>query len=122
MLLPLGQDYMHYDLGWIGGITEALRISGIAHAHNRMMCPHDCTGPVVWIANLHMSLAFPTAMILESVRAFYLGFYNDLVTDLPVIQQGQAYPMQGTGLGTELQPALLEAEDTIVRTTMAGDV
>jgi hypothetical protein len=30
--------------------------------------------------------------------------------------------MQGTGLGTELQPALLEAEDTIVRTTMAGDV
>jgi hypothetical protein len=25
-------------------------------------------------------------------------------------------------LGTELQPALLEAEDTIVRTTMAGDV
>jgi L-alanine-DL-glutamate epimerase-like enolase superfamily enzyme len=115
-------DYMHYDLGWIGGITEALRISGIAHAHNRMMCPHDCTGPVVWIANLHMSLAFPTAMIFESVRAFYLGFYNDLVTDLPVIQQGQAYPMQGTGLGTELRPALLEAEDTIVRTTMAGDV
>ena len=61
-------------------------------------------------------------MILESVRAFYLGFYNDLVTDLPIINQGHAYPMQGTGLGTELQPALLEAEDTIVRTTMADDV
>ncbi len=99
-------DYMHYDLGWIGGITEALRISGIAHAHNRMMCPHDHTGPVVWIANLHMSLAFPTAMIFESVQTFYLGFYNDPVTNLPVIQQGQAYPMQGTGLGAELQPGI----------------
>lgn len=115
-------DYMHYDLCWIGGITEALRISGLAHAHNRMMCPHDCTGPVTWIANLHISLAFPTAMILESVRAFYLGYYNDLVTHLPTIKQGQAYPMEGPGLGTELHPALLEAEDTIIRTTTAKDL
>jgi galactonate dehydratase len=51
-----------------------------------------------------------------------LGFYNDLVTDLPIINQGQAYPMQGTGLGTELQPALLEAEDTIVCKTKADDL
>ena len=70
------------------------------------MCPHGRTGPVVWIANLRISLAFPTAMILESVRTFYLDFYNDLVTNLPVIQQGQAYPMQGTRLGTELQPGI----------------
>jgi len=115
-------DYMHYDLGWIGGITEALRISGLAHAHNRMMCPHDCTGPVTWIANLHISLAFPTAMILESVRAYYMGYYNDLVTHLPLIKQGHAFPMEGTGLGTELHPALLEAEDTIIRTTTAKDL
>ena len=115
-------DYMHYDIGWVGGITEALRISGLAHAHNRMMCPHDCTGPVTWVANLHLSLAFPTAMILESVRAFYKGFYNDLVTDLPIIKQGQAQPMGGTGLGTELHPALLAAEDTIIRTTSSQDL
>ena len=35
---------------------KAIKISGIAHANNRMMCPHDCTGPIVWIANLHISL------------------------------------------------------------------
>ncbi|NQW00280.1 MAG: mandelate racemase/muconate lactonizing enzyme family protein [Rhodospirillales bacterium] len=115
-------DYMHYDIAWIGGITEALRIAGLAHAHNRMMCPHDCTGPVTWIANLHMSMAFPTAMILESVRAYYLGFYRDLVTQLPVIKQGQAYPMTDPGLGTELSPALLADEDTIIRTTTARDL
>lgn len=115
-------DYMHYDIAWVGGITEALRIAGLAHAHNRMMCPHDCTGPVTWVANLHMSLAFPTAMILESVRAFYLGFYKELVTHLPQIDNGHAHPMAGVGLGTELHPALLQADDTIIRTTTAKDL
>ncbi len=115
-------DYMHYDIAWVGGISEALRIAGLAHAHNRMMCPHDCTGPVTWVANLHMSLAFPSALILESVRAFYLGFYRELVTHLPTIKQGQAFPMTDPGLGTELHPALLEAEDTIFRTTTLADL
>ena len=115
-------DYMHYDLGWIGGITEAIKIAGLAHANNRMMCPHDCTGPVVWIANLHLSLAFPTAMILESVRAFYNGFYQNLVTDLPIIENGFAFPMNGNGLGTELKHTLLNSPDTIIKKTTVNDL
>ncbi len=115
-------DYMHYDLGWIGGITEAIKISGLAHANNRMMCPHDCTGPVVWIANLHISLAFPTAMILESVRAYYNGFYKNLVTNLPKIENGLAFPMKGIGLGVELNDALLNSKDTFIKKTTINDI
>ena len=101
---------------------EAIKIAGLAHANNRMMCPHDCTGPVVWIANLHISLAFPTAMILESVRAFYNGFYQNLVTDLPIIENGFAFPMNGTGLGTELKDTLLNSPDTIIKKTTVNDL
>jgi galactonate dehydratase len=115
-------DYMHYDLGWVGGITEAIKISGLAYANNRMMCPHDCTGPVVWIANLHISLAFPSAMILESVRAFYNGFYTNLVTNLPKIENGLAFPMAGVGLGTELHKSLLNSPDTSIKKTAAIDL
>ena len=115
-------DYLHYDLGWIGGITEAIKISGLAHANNRMMCPHDCTGPIVWIANLHISLAFPTAMILESVRAFYNGFYKNLVTNLPKIENGFAFPMAGTGLGAELKDTLLKSPDTVIKRTSVNDL
>jgi L-alanine-DL-glutamate epimerase-like enolase superfamily enzyme len=86
------------------------------------MCPHDCTGPVVWIANLHISLAFPTAMILESVRAFYNGFYQNLVTDLPKIENGFAFPMNGIGLGTELKDTLLNSPDTIIKKTTVNDL
>jgi L-alanine-DL-glutamate epimerase-like enolase superfamily enzyme len=86
------------------------------------MCPHDCTGPVVWIANLHISLAFPSAMILESVRAFYNGFYNNLVTNLPKIENGFAFPMAGVGLGTELHKSLLNSPDTSIKKTPAIDL
>ena len=115
-------DYMHYDLGWIGGISEAIKISGIAHANNRMMCPHDCTGPIVWIANLHISLAFSNSMILESVRSYYNGFYKKLVNNLPKIEKGFAFPMDGIGLGTELQDSLLKSPNTIIRKTSKNDL
>lgn len=115
-------DYMHYDLGWIGGISEAIKISGLAHANNRMMCPHDCTGPIVWIANLHISLAFSTSMILESVRSYYNGFYKNLVTNLPKIEKGLAFPMDGIGLGTELHESLLKSPNTIIKKTTKNDL
>lgn len=121
--LSLGAiDYMHYDLGWIGGITEAIKISGIAHGNNRMMCPHDCTGPVVWIANLHISLAYPNVMILESVRSFYNGFYKTLVDNLPEVQNGFALPMNGIGLGVDLNSSLLDSEDTSKKITTSKDI
>ncbi|MDG1883474.1 MAG: enolase C-terminal domain-like protein, partial [Alphaproteobacteria bacterium] len=89
---------------------------------NRMMCPHDCTGPVVWIANLHISLAFPTAMILESVRAYYNGFYKKLVTHLPKIENGFAFPMDGIGLGVELNDALLNSKETFIKKTTSNNL
>ncbi|MDA0916525.1 MAG: mandelate racemase/muconate lactonizing enzyme family protein [Proteobacteria bacterium] len=115
-------DYMHYDLGWVGGISEAIRIAGLAHANNRMMCPHDCTGPIVWIANLHISLAFSNSMILESVRSYYNGYYNKLVTNLPKIQKGYAFPMEGIGLGADLKDSLLRSVNTITKLTEKNDL
>lgn len=108
-------DYIHYDIGWIGGISEALRVAHLAAAHNRLIAPHDCTGPVVWAVNLHLSLAMNNALMLESVRAYYKGIYRQLVTALPRIENGQAFPMEGPGLGTELSAELLEHPDTEVR-------
>ena len=107
-------DYMHFDIGWIGGISEALKVAHLASAHDRLIAPHDCTGPVTWIANLHLALSQPNALWLESVRAYYKGVYRQLVTDLPAVKQGSAYPMSGPGLGTELSDELLRDPDTVI--------
>ena len=112
-------DYLHFDLSWVGGVSEALRVSHLAAAHNRLIAPHDCTGPVTWIANLHLALSQPNALWLESVRAYYKGLYRQLVTELPRIDDGQAHAMGGSGLGTELSGELLSHPATeIERSTL----
>jgi galactonate dehydratase len=53
------------------------------------------------------------------VRAFYSGWYKELVTEVPRIENGYVFPMEGPGLGTELLPAVFERSDLTVRRTEA---
>ena len=112
-------DYLHFDIGWVGGLSEALRVAQYASAHDRLIAPHDCTGPVVWMANLHLALSQVNTLWLESVRAYYNGLYLDLVTVLPEIVDGQASAPDAAGLGTELSEFLLTHPDTEIRRALA---
>ena len=78
--------------------------------------PHDCTGPV-FTASTHLSLHVPNALVQETVRAFYTGWYRELVTDLPQIDGGRIRPPDGPGLGTNLLPGLAERPDAHPRTS-----
>jgi L-alanine-DL-glutamate epimerase-like enolase superfamily enzyme len=78
---------------------------------------HDCTGPVVWAASTHLSLHAPNALIQESVRAFYTGWYKELVTELPVVKNGMISLNDKPGLGIELLPDLHLRKDAVVRVT-----
>ena len=53
------------------------------------------------------------------MRAFYRGWYNELVTTVPRIENGFVYPMEGPGLGVDLQPGVFERTDLTVRRTAA---
>ncbi|MEL6961767.1 MAG: mandelate racemase/muconate lactonizing enzyme family protein [Pseudomonadota bacterium] len=103
------------DLSWVGGISEARKIAAMAEAHHLPVAPHDCTGPVVFAASCHLSLNATNALIQESVRAFYTGWYQELVTALPRIENGYIYPMEGPGLGMTLLPDILQRKDVHVR-------
>ena len=103
------------DLCWTGGITEGRKIASLADTFQRPFAPHDCTGPVGYAAAVHTSFSQPNTLIQESVRAFYTGWYRELVTEVPVIEDGHVLPMEGPGLGTELQPAVYERSDLTVR-------
>jgi L-alanine-DL-glutamate epimerase-like enolase superfamily enzyme len=105
------------DLAWCGGISEAKKIATMAEAHHLPVAPHDCTGPVVLIASVHLSLNCPNALIQETVRAYYTGWYKELVTDLPRIENGFVYPMTKPGLGTTLLPDITKRRDAVVRRT-----
>jgi galactonate dehydratase len=103
------------DLSWCGGLTEARKIAAMADAWQIPVAPHDCTGPVVWAASTHLSLHAPNALIQESVRAFFTGWYKELVTELPTVKNGMISLNEKPGLGLELLPDLHQRSDATVR-------
>jgi len=103
------------DVSWCGGLSEARKIATMAEAYQLPVAPHDCTGPVVFMASVHLSLNATNALIQETVRAFYTGWYTELVTSLPRISEGYVYPPDGPGLGLELLPGLEQRPDARVR-------
>jgi L-alanine-DL-glutamate epimerase-like enolase superfamily enzyme len=107
------------DLSWCGGLSEARKIAALAEAWHVPVAPHDCTGPVVYAASCHFSLHARNALIQESVRAFYSGWYTELVTELPPITKGEVTVNMKPGLGLDLLPDLDRRKDASVRTTQA---
>ena len=108
-----------FDLAWCGGISEARRIAALADAWQLPVAPHDCTGPVVYAASVHFSIHAPNALVQESVRAFYSGWYNELVTHVPHPVRGLFETPPGPGLGCELLPELWRRKDAVVRVSPA---
>lgn len=112
-------DIVMLDLSWCGGISEARKIASLADAYQKPIAPHDCTGPVVLMASLHLAFASPNAIFQEVVRAFLASFYRDLVTGLPEVQMGFLAQPAAPGLGTELAPGLKTRDDAVVKRSAA---
>ncbi|MCU1293681.1 MAG: 2-oxo-3-deoxygalactonate 6-phosphate aldolase and galactonate dehydratase [Bryobacterales bacterium] len=96
------------DLSWCGGLSEARKIAAMAEAWHLPVAPHDCTGPVVFAASTHLSLNAPNALVQESVRAFYRGWYPEVMTAVPAVENGYVTVPSGPGLGCELRPDIAE--------------
>jgi galactonate dehydratase len=103
------------DISWCGGLSEAKKIATMAEAHNLPVAPHDCTGPVVLAVSTALSLNAPNALIQEVVRAFYTGWYRDVVTEVNRVANSYIYPLTDPGLGLTLRPDLLKRPDVTIR-------
>ncbi len=104
-----------FDIGWTGGITEAKKIAAMAEAYHLPVAPHDCTGPVLLAAAVHLSQNAPNTLVQEVVRSYYHDWYCDIVTELPPLENGYIRIPDGPGLGTRLLPDLKKRPDAIVR-------
>ena len=108
-------DFAMPDIGWAGGITEAKHIASLAEIYGLPVAPHDCTGPVVWTASVHLSLNAVNAVFQESVRALYTGWYRDVATKLPVVENGMVTVDPDPGIGIDLLPDLHRRDDATIR-------
>lgn len=105
------------DPCWSGGITAARKVAALAESYGIAIAPHDCTGPVSFAATIHFSQSTANTLIQESVRAFYRGWYTDLVTGLPEVENGHVSAPDAAGLGVALRADLFERPAVTVRSS-----
>jgi galactonate dehydratase len=110
-----------FDPAWAGGISEGKRIATMAEAYQLPIAPHDCSGPVEFAAVVHLSINAPNALVQESVRAYYSGWYRELVTEVPEVKDGYIRPLTGPGLGTALLPEVFSRADVHRRTSRLSE-
>jgi galactonate dehydratase len=102
-LLELGAaSILQFDLGRVGGILEAKKISGMAEAYYAQIAPHLAGGPVQGAANIQLATCSPNFLILEGIET-WSGFLAELVKPAIVWEDGYVIPPTGPGLGVEFQ-------------------
>ena len=58
-------DVMMFDVGKIGGLTEAMKVCAMCEAYQVKVAPHNPFGPVTAIASVHLAAAVSSFLILE---------------------------------------------------------
>jgi L-alanine-DL-glutamate epimerase-like enolase superfamily enzyme len=102
------------DVCWTGGLTEGRAIAALAESYHLPVAPHNCGGPVLHAATAHLCATIPNLYLMETVRDRYDGWHQNLVTEPLVVEDGSLPLPPGPGLGTRLEPSLLDRDDTIV--------
>ena len=92
---------IQFNLGRVGGILEAKKISAIAEANGVQIAPHLYCGPIVGAANIQISTCIPNFLILECIKKMD-GFYSEILKKPIQWEQGYVIPSKEPGLGVEI--------------------
>jgi L-alanine-DL-glutamate epimerase-like enolase superfamily enzyme len=104
-------DIIMPDMAWTGGLSETRKICSLADTYYLPVTSHDCIGPVaVWSAT-HLMLHVPNALVVETVRAYYKGWYNEVMTEPLPVSEGMISLTERPGLGTALREEVLNRPD-----------
>ncbi|MFC1651463.1 enolase C-terminal domain-like protein, partial [Candidatus Latescibacterota bacterium] len=109
-------DVVMYDLTWVGGITEAKKISDMADTYFIPTSPHTCGGPLLWYSSVHLTTALPNFLIMESNYWKYTHQFPYFVNNVPVPVDGHVSAPEAPGLGVEINPEIFKNGDAIVET------
>jgi L-alanine-DL-glutamate epimerase-like enolase superfamily enzyme len=114
-------DIVMLDVDWCGGLTEARKIAALAESYQLPVAPHNPGGPLSSVVAAHFCAATYNLFIMESVRAFYLTWFADVLTHNLVSVDGHFPLPAGPGLGTELKPQWLARPELVRETSTEGE-
>jgi 2-dehydro-3-deoxyphosphogalactonate aldolase len=97
---------IQFNLGRVGGILEAKKISAIAEAHGAQIAPHLYCGPIVAAANIQIASCIPNFLILECIEKMD-GFYAEILKKPIQWKDGFVIPPKEPGLGIEIDEGVI---------------
>ncbi len=101
-------DIFQPDLGFCGGISEAVAIAALASAFNLRLAPHQWAGAPAFFAGLHVSAASPASFIVE----YSLGanpMLHELIEEKVAVKDGMIAIPDRPGLGITVVEDYLRA-------------
>ena len=117
LLEKAGVGIIMTDPSWVGGVTAARKVADLAALHLRPFMPHDCTGPVTLSVGVHLCLHAENALLQEMVRAYFFGWYNEMVDGLPIFEAGRLRPPDRPGHGAVLRDGFRSSEGVTIQTS-----
>ncbi|MCB1489859.1 MAG: mandelate racemase/muconate lactonizing enzyme family protein, partial [Bauldia sp.] len=110
-------DIIMPDLSWCGGLTEGRKIAAMADTAYLPVTCHDTIGPVALWAATHLLMHVPNALMMETVRSYIDGWYDDVVTDRITAADGHLSLSDRPGLGTRLRDDFTDRPNARVEVT-----
>ncbi|MFQ3789334.1 L-rhamnonate dehydratase [Halomonas sp. A29] len=99
-------DVIQPDVGWCGGITELIKISALADAHNKLVVPHGSSVYSYHFVITRHNSPFAEFLMMAPKADEVVPMFNPLLLDEPVPKNGRmaASALGKPGFGVRLNP------------------
>ncbi len=107
LLLEMGCcDLIQPDVGWCGGITELIRISALADAHNTLVVPHGSSVYSYHFVVTRHNSPFAEFLMMAPGGDVVAPMFHPQLLDEPVPVNGRMKVPDRPGFGVRLNPEL----------------
>jgi len=97
-------DLIQPDVGWCGGITELIKISALADAHNVMVVPHGSSVYSYHFVVTRHNSPFSEFLMMAPNADQVVPMFTPLLLDEPVPVNGRMKVPETPGFGVRLNP------------------
>jgi len=105
LLLEMGCcDIIQPDVGWCGGITELIKISALADAHNTLVVPHGSSVYSYHFVITRHNSPFAEFLMMAPKADQVVPMFTPLLLDEPVPVNGRMKLPETPGFGVRLNP------------------
>src|SRR6516165_9726143 len=100
-------DFAIIDVAW-NGILESIKIAAMADAYEVNVAPHNFNGHLGSLISAHMCAVAPNFKVME-IDIDDVKWKDDIVTDPPVIENGDLVLPKGPGWGADVNEEFVRA-------------